>query len=120
VDEHDLAKLFRPWTNPTEADRATAAACNGDDGPLFRYPTSGTEVPLNVGVYLVERLRGRQRGAPRKSLSDRYRTIACKQISVAAVLANEIARRWMAESGQLLPSRDRASEKGRRLKQSSF
>jgi hypothetical protein len=90
VDSSKVTTFFQPWSQPNRIDLALKAAMEGDDLPLFRYLEKA--LPLNVAIYLIERLQPARAGAPHKSVGDKYQTHARKPISVAAILANEILR----------------------------
>jgi hypothetical protein len=86
------------WTQPTAADKVIGAHLEQkSDRLLIDYLRSDNEITLNLRWYLadvLEQLAEPKRGAPKKSISQKYRDLAKNDRDVAAVLANEIVRRW--------------------------
>jgi len=67
---------------------------------LISYLRSERPIDPSMRLYLadvLEELANPRRGAPKKSMQDKYKQLATKQIAVAATMANEIVKRWRDE-----------------------
>jgi hypothetical protein len=87
--------VLRPTT---PAERVVSDHMESQDHKvLIKFLRSDKEITVDLRLYLadvLEQLAYPRRGAPKKSIQGKYEYLLKKKADVAAVVANEIVRRW--------------------------